>query len=93
MKDKHMSATNSAVQVPKSLTIELTDNARKDLALIIQTLGVSVQEALSRAIGMEAFLCEQAVAETEVILKHKNGARQSLPIIDRGDNAGHGRYG
>ena len=79
--------------IPESFTVRLTENARKDLSMIAAELGISVDEALSRALGMEAFLVEQDAAGTEVILKYKNGTRESLPVRARGDNAGRGRYG
>ena len=42
----------------EKLTVELTEESRRDLALITERLGISLSEALSRAVGMEAFLIE-----------------------------------
>ena len=73
--------------IPETFTVRLTENGRKDLALIAEKLRVPIGEALSRALGMEAFLVEQADAGTEIILEDKKGNRQTLPVIERGDNA------
>jgi hypothetical protein len=77
---------NRSISVPETITVRLTENGRRDLALIAEKLRVPIGEALSRAVGMEAFLVEQADAGTEVILRDKSGRRQFLPVIERGDN-------
>ncbi len=86
-----MSDANTA-QIPESFTIRLTPNGRSDLALIARKLGVSVGEALSLAVGMEAFLIEEEENGTEIILKNKKGTRY-LPVLKRGGNGGRGSYG
>lgn len=73
-------------EIPETFTVRLTENGRKDLALIAEKLRVPIGEALSRALGMEAFLVEQADAGTVIILEDKNGNRQTLPVIVRGNN-------
>jgi hypothetical protein len=78
-------------EVPETFTIRLTKNGRDDLSLIANKLGVSVGEALSRAVGMEAFLIEEEEAGTEIILKDKKGNRRFLPVRQRGDDVGRGR--
>jgi hypothetical protein len=83
-----MAITEAAKAIPETFTVKLTDNGRNDLALIASKLGVSVGEALSRAVGMEAFLIEQEDAGSEIILKDKNGNRR-VPVRERGDNGGH----
>ena len=82
---------SEAREIPETFTVRLTANGRRDLALIVKKLGVPVDEALSRAVGMEAFLVEQADEGAEVILKDKNGNRHFVPVLNRGDNAGRGR--
>jgi hypothetical protein len=77
-------------EIPATFTVRLTENGRKDLALIMAKLGVTVEEALSRAVGMEALLVQQADEGAEVILRDKNGNRHFVPVLERGDNAGRG---
>jgi hypothetical protein len=75
-------------EIPETFTVRLTANGRRDLALIMEKLRVSPDEALSRAVGMEAFLVEQAADGAEVILKDRKGNRQSVPVLNgrRGHN-------
>jgi hypothetical protein len=80
-------------EIPETFTIRLTPNGRKDLALIAEKLEVPIDEALSRALGMEAFLVEEAAAGTQIVLEDKKGNRQFLPVLKRGDNAGSGHSG
>jgi hypothetical protein len=77
-------------EIPATFTVRLTENGRKDLALIMAKLGVTVEEALSRAVGMEALLVQQADEGAEVILRDKKGNRHFVPVLERGDNAGRG---
>jgi hypothetical protein len=89
-----MPETNGTLQsVPESFTVRLTENARRDLALIAESLGISIGDALSHALGMEAFLLEEEDAGTVVMLKDKSSTWRSLPVRKRGANAGTGRYG
>jgi acyl CoA:acetate/3-ketoacid CoA transferase alpha subunit len=46
---------NRIEAIPESFTIRLTESGRRDLIMISETLGVSVEEALSRAVGTEAY--------------------------------------
>lgn len=82
-----------AVTIPESFSVRLTENGRRDLALIAERLGVSVGDALGLAIGMYAFLLDEEGAETKITLKDKNGNRRTLPVRPRGDDARLGRYG
>lgn len=82
------------VEIPESFTIRLTDDGRKDLALIMERLGVSLGAALSVAIGMYAFLLDAEDAKTNVVLEYNNGERRTLPVRPRGDDAAKlNRYG
>jgi|HubBroStandDraft_6_1064221.scaffolds.fasta_scaffold465529_2 hypothetical protein len=85
-----MAETRTAREIPETFTVRLTENGRNDLALIADKLGVSLGEALSRAVGMEAFLIEEEDAGTEIILKDKKGNRRFLPVRKRGDDGGRG---
>jgi hypothetical protein len=88
-----MAGTSAAREIPETFTVRLTENGRNDLAMIADKLGVSVGEALSRAVGMEAFLIEEEDAGTEIILKDKKGNRRFLPVRRRGDDVGRGHSG
>ncbi len=87
-----MTITAAAKAVPETFTVKLTDNGRNDLAMIAESLSITLDEALSRAVGTYAVLVEQDGAGTEIILKQKNGVRQSLPVRERGGNGGNGRH-
>lgn len=87
-----MTITPAAEAVPKKPDLELTDNARNDLAMIADRLGISWAEALARAIGTLAVLVEQERAGTQIILKQTNGIRQTLPLLERGEDGGRGRH-
>jgi hypothetical protein len=88
-----MDGTSKAEEIPESFTVRLTPNGRKDLATIADKLGVTLGEALGRAIGMEAFLVEEDENQTEVWLKDTKGTWRPLPVRKRGENAGNGRHG
>lgn len=75
--------------IPETFTVRLTQNGRNDLAMIADKLGISYDEALSRAVGTLAVLVEEQEAGTEIILKHKNGAKQTLPVQGLEGDGGH----
>ena len=84
-----MAATNGH-EIPESFTVRLTEQGRHDLSVIAEKFGGKLSDALAHAIGMDAFLIEEATAGTQVILKNNRGTRP-LPVLPkRGEDAGRG---
>jgi hypothetical protein len=77
--------------VPETFVIHLSENGRKDLALIAETLGISLGKALSRAVGMEAFLVEHEKSGTEIVLKDRTGHSRRL-LVSHSENMSPTRF-
>jgi hypothetical protein len=63
------------------LQIELTSGARTDLQHIMQALGVEdLGDAIGAALGMEAFLLEEAAKGSRVVIIDKDGRQREVMI-------------
>jgi hypothetical protein len=62
-------------------TVTFDGDALRDLAIIQDHLGGSLEDALSHAIGMEAVLVEQAALGEKVLLLSPNGTTREVPVF------------
>jgi hypothetical protein len=65
---------------PYILQIELAPDAQNDLGLITKELGIAPGEAIGTAIGMEAFLLEQAASGNKVMIVDQKGRQRELMV-------------
>jgi hypothetical protein len=72
------------------LEIELAPDAQNDLGLIRKELGLEPGDAIGTALGMEAFLLEQASMGNKIMIVDQKGHQREL-MVKPGERTNGGR--
>jgi hypothetical protein len=73
-----MSGNEATEMVPEKLTLRLSPEARKTLEWIATTSGVTLAEAIRRALGTEKYMLEQVKKGNTIVIEEPNGRAKEL---------------